>query len=101
MRDPLPRRRCVPGARAQGAVGRASQHPLGEKLLDKPDGTCWVETLRTDIGAVHDGVAAKQPVRILEVIETLLCAPIAAIREEPPGLEERRRTEELVGIPPE
>jgi ERCC4-type nuclease len=51
-------------------------------VLDLADGLGRVQTLRADVNAVHDGVAAEQAVRILEIIETLVGGLVARIGDE-------------------
>ena len=65
------------------------------------DGPGRIESLGADIGAIHDGVAAEQAVRVLEVIEAFAGRLVAGIGQEPPGLEQRGRSEKLLGISPE
>ena len=44
------------------------------------DGMHRLEALRADLRAVHDRATAKQPVRIVQVVEPLLSGSVAACR---------------------
>src|SRR5277367_1946308 len=50
---------------------RPSMTAMAENLLDFADGLGRIEILRAGLGAIHDGVAAIQPERILEMVEPL------------------------------
>jgi hypothetical protein len=45
-------------------------------------------------------MAAEQPVRILEVVQALAGGLVARIGDEAVGLQETRRADELVRVPP-
>src|SRR5205807_6912069 len=77
-----------------------SDGALHQQLLDVVDRLRRIEVLRAGIDAVHDGVAAKQPVRILEVVEALAGGLVARVGDEAVGLQETRRPDELVRVPP-
>src|SRR4030095_13753058 len=51
-------------------------------------------------GAVHDGVAAIEPERILKLVEPLAGRLVAAVDQPAIGLQQDRGTQELAGIPP-
>src|SRR5690606_29360301 len=72
-----------------------------QHFFDLADGMGWVQPLRTDISAVHDGVATEQAVRILEVVETLASSLVAAVSNKAICLQKASRTNEFVGVPPE
>ena len=46
-------------------------------------------------------MAAKQPVRVFEIVETLARGFVARVGDEPVGLQQSRGADKLVGIPPE
>src|SRR5258706_12629834 len=75
--------------------------PADHQLLDLSDRPVRVETFGADVDAVHDGVAAEEPVGVLEVVEALVGRLVAAVGDEAVGLQQPRGTDELVGIPPE
>ena len=60
-----------------------------------------VEVLRADVDAVHDGMAAEQAVRVLEVVEALGGRLVARVGDEAVGLQQAGRADELVRVPPE
>src|SRR5690554_985886 len=72
-----------------------------QQFLDLADGACRVQTLGTDINAVHDGVATEQSIRVFQVVQTLASCLIARIGDETVSLQQTGRANELVGIPPE
>src|SRR5205814_5621074 len=74
---------------------------LDHEVLDLADRRRWVQPLRADIDAVHDRVAAEQPVGIVQIIETRIQCLVAAVRDESIRREQAGRADELVGIPPE
>ena len=59
------------------------------------------EPLRADVHAVHDGVAAEQPVRVFEVVQALVGRLVARVGDEAVGLQQAGRADELVRVPPE
>ena len=59
-----------------------------------------IEVLRAHVRAVHDGVAAVQPERILELIEPLAGRLVAAVDDPAVRGQQRRGTEEAVAVPP-
>src|SRR3546814_16495457 len=69
------------------------------QLLDLGDRLRRVQPLRAGLGAVHDGVAAIQPERILEGVETLAGVLIAAVGDPAIGLQQHRRAEIAVAGP--
>jgi len=56
--------------------------------------------LRAGLTAVHDGVAAVDLESVVEELEPLLLAGVAAVGEPAVRLEKYRRTEVLVRVPP-
>src|SRR4051794_16536642 len=77
-----------------------SNRPLRQQLLGLGDRLGGVETLGADIGAVHDGVAAVEAERVLELVQPLAGIFVAAVGEPPISLEEDGGPEETVRIPP-
>src|ERR1700733_10456473 len=52
------------------------------------------------LGAVHDGVAAIKPKRVFEIVEPFAGGLVARIGNPTIGLQQRRRTEKALRIPP-
>ena len=86
-------RRGASASLAQAA--RSADH-----LLGLGDRLRRVEPLGADVGAVHDRVAAIEPERVLELVEPFAGRLVAAVGEPAIGLEQHRRPEELVAVPP-
>src|SRR5207302_203513 len=98
------RARAAPGGTSISAGlcrWNSSYRALDEELLDLVDGARRIQVLGARVDAIHDGVAAEQAVRILEVVEALGARLVAGVREEPIGLQQPGRADELVGVPPE
>src|SRR5919198_6602985 len=74
--------------------------PLDHLLLDLGDRLRRIEMLRAGVGAVHDGVAAIEPERVFEIVEPLASRLVAAVDDPALRLQERRRSEEAVVVPP-
>src|SRR5690554_1389305 len=62
---------------------------------------CGVQAFRTNTYAVHDAAAAEYAERVIQVRQSLCLGSVAAVRQEAVGLQQARRTNELVRIPPE
>src|SRR6185312_7875149 len=86
---------------ATGYPARQSHRPLDQQILDLLDRERRIEVLRAHVDAVHDRVAAKEPIRILDIVEPLVQIAIAAVGHEAIGLQQSGGTDELVGVPPE
>ena len=80
---PAPHDRPLSHMRSKAAD---SHRALDHQLLDLADRLRRVEPLRADVDAVHDRVAAEQPVRILEVVEPLAGRLVARVGDEAVGL---------------
>ena|SRR5258706_9047814 len=85
---------CVLGPRL------VSDAPLDHQLLDLGNCLRWIEPLRAGFRAVQDRVAAVQPERVLERIEPLSCRLVTRIVDPAISLEQRRRSQIAVGVPP-
>src|SRR6516165_2157245 len=96
--------RCtLPYSVAAGISNRSdcgSHLPLDHHPLDLGDGLGGVEALRAGLGAVHDGVAAIEPERVLELVEPLAGCLVAAVHDPAVCLEQDRGAEEAVFVPP-
>lgn len=64
--------------------GQVLNGVLEHQILDVADGLGGVEILRARLDTVHDGMAAEQLVRSLELIEAMLGGLVTAIGEEAP-----------------
>src|SRR6267378_4249904 len=73
---------------------------LGHHSFGVADGERRVEALRAGLGAVHDRVAAVEAERILEPIKALARPLVATVSEPAVGLQQDRRAEILVLVPP-
>src|SRR5689334_11393388 len=78
----------------------ASHLPFDQLQLELGDRFRRVESLRAGLGAVHDCVAAVQPERILEIVEPLPGRLIAGVLDPARRLQQCRRTEEALAVPP-
>src|SRR3546814_8860169 len=66
-----------------------------QKFLDFANRMRRIQSLRTDVGAIHDGMATEQTVWIFKVIQTRTGGFIAAIRSE----EHTSELQSLIRIP--
>src|SRR6185503_16616524 len=71
-----------------------------DQLLGFGDRLRRVEPLGADVRAIHNRVTAIEAERILEPIESLAGRFVAAVGQPAIGLEQDRRPEELVRVPP-
>src|ERR1700704_6064611 len=89
------------GRSMAGDQPRAGPHlPLDHLLLDLGDRLRRIEMLRAGVGAIHDGVAAIEPERILEIVEPLAGRLVAAIGDPALRLQQHRGAEEALAVPP-
>src|SRR6266536_4341975 len=79
---------------------RGSHLALDHHPLDLGDGLGRIEALRAGLGAVHDGVAAVEAERVLEIVEALPGRLVAAVLEPAVGLKQRGGSEETLAVPP-
>src|SRR5271166_633404 len=78
----------------------ASHPPLDHHFLDVDDRLGRVEALGAGLGAVHDRVAAVEAERVLEIVEPLALGLVARVDEPTISLEQDRRTQIAVAVPP-
>src|SRR5271154_4049738 len=64
------------------STGVPLNRALHHQFLDLADRPRRVQVLRADVDAVHDGMAAEQAVRVLEVVEALRGFLVARIGDE-------------------
>src|SRR6266851_38426 len=81
-------------------IRRGTSTAFGHHSLGVGNRSRRVEPFWAGLGAVHDGVAAVEPERVLEPVEALAGALVAAVGEPPIGLQQDRRTEITVLVPP-
>src|SRR5512137_336870 len=74
-------------ARGGWLKGGGSDGAPNHQLLDLADRPRGVQALGADIDAIHDAVAAEQPIRIFEVVEPLAGGLVAAVGDEAVGLQ--------------
>src|SRR5258705_3877986 len=79
---------------------KASDLPLDHHQLEFGNGLGRIEALRAGLGAVHDGVAAIEPERVLEIVEPLAGGLVARILDPARGLQQRGRPQEALAVPP-
>src|SRR6185437_13244069 len=87
-------------AARQMFIARAASAPLDQLLLDVADRLGGIQPLGAGIGAVHDGVAAIELERVFELVEPLAGLFVAAVLEPSRRLEQHRRTEIALALPP-
>src|SRR5690606_11510735 len=95
------RRRRAASSEAPGCPSMGSDGPADQQVLDLADRLRGVQALGADIGAVHDRMAAEQPIRILEIVQPLAGRLVSAVADETVGLQQPGRPDVLVGVPPE
>src|SRR4051794_496667 len=74
--------------------------PLDHFQLELGDRFRRVEALRAGLCAIHDGVAAIEPERILEIVEPLAGGLVAAVSDPARRLQQRGRAEKTFAVPP-
>ena len=94
FRDPIPERAAIKSC-------LKLDRPADHQFLDLADRLGRIQALRTDVDAVHDGVATEQAVRVFQVVQAAAGGFVAAVRDEAVGLQQAGRADELVRIPPE
>src|SRR6188472_3755784 len=93
----------MPGITTDDAASPEEQPlhlPLDHHALDLGDGLGRVEALGAGLGAIHDGVAAVEPERVLEIVEAVTGRLVAAVLQPSVGLKQRGRTKEALAVPP-
>src|SRR5690606_16632989 len=95
--------------KARGSIPRAFRFGMfapgldlafHHELLDLRDCLGGVEPLRAGLRTVHDGVAAIEAERILEVVEALARHLIAGVRDPAVSLQQDGRAEVTLAVPP-
>src|SRR6266404_7419865 len=74
--------------------------PLDQLHFEFGDRLGRIEALRAGLGAVHDGVAAIQPERILEIVEPLAGRLVARVLDPACRLQQCRGPQEALTVPP-
>ena len=73
---------------------------LNHHLLDLGDRLRRVQVFRAGLGAIHDGVAAIKPERVLELVESFAGGLVARIDDPAVRSEQRGGTEIAIAVPP-
>src|SRR5690606_6640352 len=73
---------------------------LHQLPADMPDGAHGVEALRAHPAAVADAAAAEQAERIVQRRQAFGRGLVAAVDDEAPGLQQPRRADVLLRVPP-
>ena len=73
---------------------------LHHHQLDFLDGAGWGETLGAHFGTIHDRAAAKQPIYIIQIVETLLRGPVPAVNNKTLRLQQTSGSDKLIRVPP-
>jgi hypothetical protein len=77
-----------------------SKAPLNHLLLDFGDRLSRVQSFGTGLRAIHDGVAAIKPIRVLEIIQSFPSCLITRINNPALRLQQCGRAEIALGVPP-
>src|SRR5262245_64876919 len=94
---------CSPVQALEAHKGRPYERlhlPLDHRLLDLGDGFRRVEVFRAGLRAVHDGVAAVEAERVLQVVEPLAGRLVARGHDPAPRLPHRGGPEIALRVPP-
>ena len=59
-----------------------------------------IQSFWTGPGAIENGVAPIQPERVFKIVEPLVLRFVTAVRQPAPRLQQHRRTEEAITVPP-
>src|ERR1700722_10310456 len=81
-------------------VNPASDLALDHLQLEIGNRLGRIEALWAGLGAVHDGVAAIEWERVLEIVEPFAGGFIAAVLDPAGRLQQRRRPQEAFAVPP-
>src|SRR5262245_14170040 len=87
-------------ARVLAACPGGSDAALDHQLLEFGDGLGRIEALGTRLRTIEDGVAAVEAERVLEIVETLARRLVAAVDHPAVSLQQNRRAQVAVLIPP-
>ena len=85
---------------SQTACSIGSDATLDHHLFDIGNGLCRVQTFRTGLCAIHDGVTAIELEWIFQIIEPLAGRFIPTVDDPAIGMQQRRRPEVTVAVPP-
>ena len=81
-------------------VPHPSELAFHHHLLDLGNRLCGVQTLGARLGAVHDRMAAVQPERVFEIIQTFARRLVAAVDQLAIGMQQSRWAKIAVAVPP-
>src|SRR5581483_5518030 len=88
------------GCHSLGNIRRRLARAAQQLHLDVLDRSRRTELFRADLGAVHDRAAAVELVDVVEESQALGRSATAAVDDEALGLQQTRRADELVRVPP-
>lgn len=69
-------------------------------LLNLGNGLAWIQSLRADLGAVHDCLAPVQLEGIVELLDPLVRCLIPAVDDPSVSLQQDGRAEVAIAVPP-
>lgn len=64
-----------------------SNGPSNHELLYLANRLCGVKTFGANIDAVHDGVAPKESIRVLKIVQSMCSSLVTTISNESVGLQ--------------
>mmetsp|Transcript_24018 Transcript_24018/g.38441 ORF Transcript_24018/g.38441 Transcript_24018/m.38441 type:complete len:151 (-) Transcript_24018:507-959(-) len=73
---------------------------LGQHFLDLPNGKSWIQSLRTSLCAVHDGMTSIYREFVLHLEQSFTCEIVARVHHPSVRLHEDRWAEVFVRVPP-
>ena len=89
------------GQKPLSSQSASSGGAIKQHSADVSDGLGRIEALWTYIHAVLNTVASEDTEGVVEATQTLLASHIAAVSQEPVGLQQPSRADEAVRVPPE
>ncbi len=100
MRPQVAQGRLPAASKLDKECAARSHLPFDEHLPDLGDGLGGVEALPAGLGAIHDGVAAVEPERVLKIVEPFAACLVAAVHDPALRLQQDGRPEEALAGPP-
>src|SRR5690349_10728683 len=73
---------------------------LDNHLLDLGDSLARIQTFRAGASAIQNGVAPVEAERIFKLIKPFPGRLVTAVRQPAPRLQQHRRTQEAISVPP-
>ena len=72
-----------------------------QHVPDVSDSLGGIQALRAYVDTVLDAMTAKHAERVIELGQPLISGSIAAVSQEPVGLQQARWADEAIRVPPE